>query len=125
MPETFTERAMKWIKPFKRFFQGEGKMMGTFEDIRAAYYATDATRLNEIMKDLKEDRPYFWSPHYQKTKELVALCQMLLATNPKAQSDARWRLGVILDTNHELGRRILEFIGEIAPQLADVPEHIV
>ncbi len=107
-------KAMKLSKFLKRLVKPEGEMMTIYHSIYAAHHCSDTPRIKEILAELKANPQEFWRPHYNKTVQLILLCEYLIVQNPAARKAALFRLRLALDPFHELGRRIEAFLEEIS-----------
>lgn len=98
----------KLLKPVRRRLTGTGRMMATFQAIRAATQRGDLESVRAISTALQDSYPDLWSRQYTKHDQLVALCRLILAKDPTEKTYAYYALLPLLeDETHELTREIV------------------
>jgi hypothetical protein len=108
-------KAVRTLKPLKRAILGEGSMIRAFYNIRYAYTVAGAAELRRIQRILVSTRPNFWSPRWEKYKQLILLCEVCLTTGAERTYAYHQLLPLLHDESHELTREITLFLSSILP----------
>jgi len=83
-------------------------MMQNFDSIER--YKNKPSVIKFILSQLKARNSPHWSQQYIKEQQLIAYCRYILMTQPDIKIIMKMKLLALLDTDHELSRKIYDSI---------------